>query len=65
MTTPDGVPVLRDSGEPYSHKLLEGENPASIASALTKKVRRYLRDDTEAEEQFRRPLHYPKLPAWM
>jgi hypothetical protein len=60
MTDADGVPMRRDDGEMYTHKLAKGENPRSMACVLTKQVRAAVHGYSALSGPKREPIVYPK-----
>ena len=60
MTHNDGKPV--DSVE-FRHILEPSDNPTAIAMMMTRKVRRYLKGQSEVQEKFARKIEYPKMGA--
>ena len=64
MTTEAGKPMLRESGLPYEHKLVDGDNPVAIAQQMTREIRLMLRGETATQAKFGKPLSYPKT-GWM
>jgi hypothetical protein len=59
MTDGDGVPVRRQNGEYYKHRLEPDDNPRAIAAKLTREIRRMAHGETVAG--FHQKLEYPKL----
>jgi hypothetical protein len=58
LTTSDGKPVRRSSGDPVVRELKDGDDPNQVAGRLTREFRRHIHG-TSGACGFSGPLQYP------